>query len=334
MSTTSTTAATAISNPISEEEAVRFFLERDRFFIYTHQLPDGDTLGSGTALTLGLRKLGKTAYAFNRSGVPDKLAFLCGEDVFWPSDKALPGGFVPVSVDIASSKMLAEEDRQTFALSIDHHEICTVPCERLYRKADYPAAGEIVYELLIALGVPPTDKPSAMALYAAICSDSGGFRYEATRPSTLRVAADLLETGIDFADICRRLFEQKSPARVELEACAYSRLERFYGGAFAWIWLTKEDFESARATDTDGDGLNDIPRQLAGVEISAVIRPRGNGYSCSFRSNGKADVASLAESLGGGGHLRASGFTRDPSTLDEMKKTVLEAVGAALEDLE
>lgn len=325
--------ATATRQPISEQEAVRFFAERDRFFIYTHQLPDGDTLGSGTALTLGLRKLGKTAYAFNRSGVPAKLAFLCGEDVFWPSDKALPDGFVPVSVDIASSKMLAEEDQQTFALSIDHHAVCTVPCEKLYLKADYPAAGEIVYELLCVLGVPPTDIPSAKALYAAISSDSGGFRYEATRPSTLRAAANLLETGIDFADISRRLFEQKTPERVALEACAYSRLERFYGGAFAWIWLTKEDFESARATDTDGDGLNDIPRQLAGVEISAVIRPRGNGYSCSFRSNGKVDVATLAQSLGGGGHLRASGFTLDPSTLDEMKKTVLEAVGTVLEVL-
>ncbi|MBO4366387.1 MAG: DHH family phosphoesterase [Clostridia bacterium] len=325
---------TTTAHPISEEEAVRFFLERDRFFVYTHQSPDGDTLGSAAALVLGLRQLGKTAYAWNRDGVPDKLSFLNAGDPFWPNGKPLPDGFVPVSVDVASQKMLAEEDRQTFALSIDHHTVCTVMCERLYRKETYPAAGEIVYELLNALHVRigSEERDIAAALYAAISSDSGGFRYESTRPSTLRMAAALLETGIDCAQINRKLFECKPLSRVRLEGIAYTKVERFEDGKFAWVCLTKADFEAADATDEDADGLNDIPRQLAGVEISAVLRPKGNGYKCSFRSNGKADVAALALSLGGGGHKRASSFSRDPFTLAEMKALVLDAVRKCLRE--
>ena len=318
---------------ISDREAVRFFAERDSFLVYTHNSPDADTLGSAAALVLGLRQLGKTAYAWNREGIPTNLRFLNEGTPFIESLSSLPSSFSPtlVSVDVASKKMLSEEDRHVFALSVDHHAVCSVECENLWLKDDYPAVGQMIYELLTGLGVH-IDQPIASALYAAVSSDSGGFRYESTKPSTMLVAADLMRTGIDCAKINRSLFDCKSMARIRLESAAGLKVELHFGNKFALVCLTEEDLKQSGAAEEDTVGLNDIPRRISGVEFSAVIRPKDGAAKCSFRSNGITDVASLAMSLGGGGHKRASSFVRPGMSVEEMRELVLQAAETCLKE--
>ena len=138
---------------ISESEAAAFFRERDRFLIFTHNSADADTVGSARALVLALRKLGKQADAFNREGVPARLSFLRPEEVFLPELPPLEGRTL-VSVDVASPRLLSEpESAFVFALSIDHHMVNSMQCERLCLRDDFPAAGELVFLLLKELGV-------------------------------------------------------------------------------------------------------------------------------------------------------------------------------------
>ena len=307
---------------INVSQAAAFFRERDRFLIFTHNSPDADTIGSACALVRALRKLGKQADAFNREGVPARLAFLRPESVFLTELPALEGRTL-VSVDVASARMLSEPEASfTFALSIDHHEISTLPCERKYLEDQFPAAGEMVYVLLKELGIS-FDVEIATALYAAISSDSGGFRYASTRPDTLRHAAELMETGIDFAKINRLLFETKQPAEVAIERLGYEKLELHFDGRFALVAVTQEDLSATSASDQDCEALKHLPRQIAGVQASAVIRPKGTEIRCSLRSNEEINVAALAAEFGGGGHFHASGFSVYGGTVEEVKQALL-----------
>lgn len=310
---------------INEAEAAAFFRERDRFLIFTHNSPDADTIGSACALVRALRRLGKQADAFNRDGVPARLAFLQPETVFLPELPPLEGRTL-VSVDVASPRVLSEPEASfTFALSIDHHEISTVRCDALWIREDFPAAGELIYLLVKKLGVP-FDTEIATALYAAISSDSGGFRYSSTRPDTLRAAADLMETGIDFARINRLLFDSKTPTEIAIERLGYEKLELHGENRLALIAVTQEELCRVGASEQDCEPLKQLPRQIAGVQLSAVIRPKGTEVKCSLRSNEEIDVAKLAAEFGGGGHFHAASFSVTGGTVEGVKQTLLDKI--------
>ncbi len=318
-----------MSNKITKQEAVAFLTERDNFLIFTHNSADADTVGSAIALVIALRTLGKKAVAFNREGIPARLAFLKPEDYF-VSDLPDTAEHTLVSVDVASPKMLSmPESAYTFALSIDHHEINTIGCERLFVCEDYIAAGEIIHEIIGALGVELTQE-TALPLYAAICSDSGGFRYQATRPETMRTAASLMETGIDHARINRLLFESKTPVEIAVERLGYQKLSMHFDNRFAMVAVTAEELRSVGASDSDTEVLNQIPRQIAGVQASAVIRPKGDIIKCSLRSNEDINVAALAQTWNGGGHFHAAGFSMKNVTTEQMQKLLLDKIGDLL----
>lgn len=296
-------------NNICYKEAAAFLTERNGFVVFTHGNPDGDTIGSAVALVRCLRLLGKNAVAVCADPIPRKLMPLVKDGIFADS---LPENIeTPIAVDVASAAMLGGFEKLCdsieFELAIDHHKVSTLPCKRRLLKADYIANGEIIYELMPYLGVTP-DKEIAEALYTAICSDSGGFRYSNTRPETYEYAGALLRTGIDFAEINRRLFEQKTATQTALEKAAYGSLQLHFDGKLAVVAISKEQALEIGAADSDFDVINQIPRQILGVEVSAVIRHRGDGVKVSLRSNEYFDVAELAKSYGGGGHTHAAGY--------------------------
>lgn len=295
---------------ISVKQAAAFLNECDGCLIYTHASPDGDTIGSSVALALGLRKLGKDASVFSVDGIPEKLSFIPNEGLFVTSEPE--NGVTRISVDVAGPMMLGRAQNKLFSLSIDHHKVNTIDCERLLVMSDRISCGEIIYLVLQELGVE-LDYDIATALYAAISSDSGGFRYEATKPETHVIAAKCLETGIDFAEINRRLFESKTLSQVALIKTAYKNLELLRDGKFAIVAITPEEVIECGASETDFDCINSIPREIAGVLASAVIRKKPDGIKVSLRSNADIDVAELARTQNGGGHYHAAGFTLDGS---------------------
>lgn len=312
---------------ISYSEAAAFLAERDGFAVFTHTNPDGDTLGSAAALVRALRGLGKRAVAVCSEKIPDKLSFLAKDGVF--SENPPVDMETSVSVDVASRSMLNGLDRLgddfKLDLAIDHHKVNTTPCERLLVKPNYIANGEIIYELMKVLGVS-LDRDTAEALYTAVCSDSGGFKYANTRPETYEYAADFLRAGIDFAAINRKLFDEKSPSQVALEKEAYNALSLYCGGLFALVAIDAERIKRCGAEEADFDSVNQIPRQIKGVEVSAVIRPKNGKTKVSLRSNVYYDVSELAKRFGGGGHLHAAGY--------EFKGTVTEAAEALIKEMD
>lgn len=297
---------------ISINQAAAFLKGCDGYLIYTHASPDGDTIGSAVALALMLRKMGKKANIFSVDGIPNKLSFMPTDGLFIEKEPEDVSGYTLVSVDVAGPKMLGSAKNTSFALSIDHHKVNTVDCERLLVMSDRIACGEIIYLLLQEMGIE-LDYDIATALYTAISSDSGGFRYDATKPETHIIAAKCLETGIDFADINRRLFESKTLSQVALTKVAYKNLELLRGGRFAIVAITPEEVAECGASEMDFDCINSIPREIAGVLASAVIRQKAGGIKVSMRSNADIDVAELAKQFGGGGHYHAAGFSYNGS---------------------
>ena len=291
--------------PINVKEAAAFLMGCDGCLIYTHASPDGDTLGSASALALILRSLGKEAFVYSPDGIPKKLKFLPTDGLFVKNELA---GLIPISVDVASTKLLGNAKNTRFELSIDHHKVNTVDCERLLCMADRIACGEIIYMIATELEAKLT-KDVALCIYTAISSDSGGFRYEATKPETHIIAAKCIETGIDFADVNRRLFESKTVEQVALIRTAYKNLELLRNGSFAIVALRPEEVEKCGADENDFDCINPIPREIAGVRASAVIRKKGDIIKVSLRSNDDTDVAEMAANFGGGGHIHAAGFS-------------------------
>lgn len=297
---------------ISIDQAAAFLKGCDGYLIYTHASPDGDTIGSATALTLILRKMGKTAHAYSVDGIPSKLSFMPTDGVFIEEEPNDICNYTPVSVDVAGPVTLGRARNKTFALSVDHHKVNTVDCEKLFVMSDRIACGEIIFLLMDALSVT-IDKDIANALYGAICSDSGGFRYESTKPETHIMAARCLETGIDFAEINRMLFESKTPSQVALTKTAYKNLELLRDNKFALVAIRPEEVAECGASETDFDCINSIPREIAGVLASAVIRQKRDGVKVSMRSNADIDVSELCKAYGGGGHYHAAGFTHNGS---------------------
>ncbi|OGO88167.1 MAG: hypothetical protein A2Y15_00365 [Clostridiales bacterium GWF2_36_10] len=310
---------------ITLHETAEFLKGKDNFLILSHSSPDADTIGSAVALVVGLRSLGRNAVAICDEKMPKKLAFLDTESCFVDTE---PMGIQTyISVDTASAIMLGGlMDKYTvnrrFDLSIDHHMVNSIPCERRLLLSNYSSCGEIIFELLKELDVQ-INQFTALPLYGAMSSDSGGFRYSSTRPDTLRIAAELMETGIDFAKINRLLFDSKTPTQIEIERIAYNSIEMFYGGKLAVVTITNDDLAKLNSDERDIDSVNQIPRQIDGVEVSAVIRPKGDKVKVSLRSNEYFNVAQFAsENFGGGGHHHAAGCSFDKD-IKEVKKIII-----------
>ncbi len=305
-----------------------FLLSHNDYILFTHASADADTLGSAFALQYALRKCGKDAVVYNSEPIPEKLAFLLFDGASLVN--TIPeGSRTLVSIDIASFAMLKGTDEEyvknlVFDYSIDHHDVNTVRASNLLCFASYPATGEIIAETVKAMGLE-YDTSLAVWLYAAISSDSGCFKFSSTRPETYRIAADLIATGIDFAKINRRLFECKSEGQILLEKDAYEHLELYYGGKVAIVCVSDAILADERVCDSDADAINQIPRQVKGVEVSAVIRRRGDEIKVSLRSNDYYDVASLAKSFGGGGHIHASAC-RFRTDVADAKQKILDAL--------
>lgn len=305
---------------ISINKAAAFLKGCDGYLIYTHASPDGDTVGSAVALALILRKMGKKANIFSVDGIPNKLSFMPTDGLFIENEPDDLTAYTLVSVDVAGPRMLGSAKNNTFSLSIDHHKVNTIDCEKLLVMSDRIACGEIIFLLMDELKID-IDADIASSLYGAISSDSGGFRYDSTKPETHVMAARCLETGIDFAEINRMLFECKTKSQVNLIKAAYNNLELIRDGKFALVAICPEEVAKCGATEMDFDCINSIPREIGGVLASAVIRQKADGVKVSMRSNVNIDVAELAKSFGGGGHYHAAGFTYSGS-FDEAVEIV------------
>ena len=169
---------------------------------------------------------------------------------------------------------------------------------------------------------------AASCLYAAISSDTGCFRFANTTPDTLRITAELLEMGVDGADINHRLFESKSREQIVAEGAAAERLSVYADGRVATVTFPYSLKSELSLSEEHLDTLIEIPRSLAGVEVAVAIRqPEYRGFfRVSMRSSCDFDVSAVCALFGGGGHTRAAGCGIEAYDIWDAEKKVLDAI--------
>lgn len=295
--------------------------------ILPHQNADGDALGAAVALGLGLTSKGMSVDILLEEPIPKMLSFLPG---LWLV-KDSPAASYDVALNIDNGDLNRLGVRQPIywgaacRLSIDHHATNSVQADVSHVDTTAAATGEIVRDLLSLLDIPLT-RDIATCLYTAILTDTGGFRFTNTTPRTHQIAAELMAFGVDCGDVAKRVFDTVSMAKLKLMKQAMNHMALYENGQLAVSFLRPEDIRDAGGTQDDFEGMVNIGRNLEGVEVSLFIREETPGFlKGSLRSNECVDVSQIAQTVGGGGHMRASGFATE-GTLEEVIKTLSERI--------
>lgn len=308
------------------------------FLIVGHINPEGDSLGSSLALSLGLRKLGKKDICvLSKDPVPETLRFL-------PSSKIVrlkpPAGEFDVVFIVDCNEVRRtgfEGFRAKKTAVIDHHVLPAGAATSEFYKSlsaslidpGAAAAGLLVYRVLTALKVP-IDKNIATLLYTAILTDTGGFRYSNASSESLKTAAHLVEAGAKPWEISKEVYESIPYKSMKLLGLSLATLERKDG--IAWINATKHMFDKTGTTSEDSEDFVDFPRKIKDTEVSVFFRQDGDHtYKLSLRSKGRVDVQKIAKGFGGGGHVAAAGCKID-GTLKEVQDKVFRAVRKAIKE--
>jgi phosphoesterase RecJ-like protein len=223
-------------------------------------------------------------------------------------------------------------DRGVPVLCVDHHVSGgDLPPGPRYVDPGAAATGELVWELAQANGWPLT-REAARALYVAILTDTGGFRFSNTHPRTLRIAAELLETGIDPERIYLDVYANAPEGRVRLLAEALDTLVVEPEAGLAWLTVPPGALDRHGVSADDLDGVIEHARSIAGVRLALLFREIAGGrIKVSLRSVGEVDVASFARRYGGGGHTKAAGVSFE-GALGEVQDTLLAEARAWLLD--
>ena len=292
---------------MTRAETAAWLLGHDNYLIITHRRPDGDAIGSAAALCRGLRSLGKQAELFPNPQFPEKFLSLTHP----LTGKGAPEGKTVITVDTATRGMLpynAQHLADKIAFAIDHHSSHTPYADRSFVDGSAAACGEIIFRLLEDLGVKP-DKAMADALYIAVSTDTGCFRFGNTAPHTLRTAAACLEAGANAENWNRILFLTRSAARLRVEAHITQTAEFFLEGKICLCMLPNSVLKACGAKEDDLDEISAFPRSIQGVEVGIMLRESLDGAKISLRTYKPWDASAICALLGGGGHTAAAGAT-------------------------
>jgi bifunctional oligoribonuclease and PAP phosphatase NrnA len=292
----------------------------DRFILTTHENPDGDALGSLLAVNHILGALGKDSVMFlaaKEFPLPVEYRFLPLEEVFHepPVDIAER---VVIFLDCGNIDRMPVDflrDQGSKVLNIDHHHDNTLFGTINLVDMEASCTAEIIYDLAGLLGVDLTPD-MASALYVGLVTDTGKFMYQNVDARSHRMAAALIEAGVDPHDIYRRLYEHVPIEKLKLVARALDGIQVYDEGALAVTYISKEDYESSGASEVLTEGIIDHLRGIEGTSVAAVVRDQAESgraaRKVSLRStDGHVDVSEIAREQGGGGHQRAAGFGTD-----------------------
>ncbi len=311
--------------------------EDARFALATHEHPDGDALGSLVAMQELLRRLGK-----------DSVMYVSPGDLPLPTEYSvfpLDGAIHEPPADIAERTVVFLDcgniDRNSAAvlrdgahlLNIDHHHDNTRFGTLNHVVPDASCTAEIVWDLMHGLALAPS-LVAAEAMYIGLITDTGRFMYENTGPRAHLMAAELIEGGVDVADVYRRLYEEMPVEKLVLMALALGQIQRFDGGELTLAALSADDFARADAEEHYSEGIVDQLRAVHGTKVAVFVREltgerRGQRKVSLRATDDDVDVSTIARAQGGGGHRRAAGFSTTLE-LDELIAFLRPAVAAQL----
>lgn len=309
------------------EEIAALLLAQDKMVLCPHVSPDGDALGSTLALKMALEKAGKKITVMVDDDVPQAFGFLPQIDCF-----VKPAGGEVVEADLlvvldASSLdrigKVAQAVKAKAVANIDHHISNTQFADYLYLNTEAAATAEILCNLVEKLGITP-DKDLATCLYTGIYTDCGSFRYANTTPGTMRAAAKLLEYGARPNEISDAL-GTNTRANIEMLGKVLQTLAFYSEGKISTLEINSDLYDK----DVNTDNFISFARYIEGVDVAVLFKAVEPAVTRVSMRSQDTDVAAIALSFGGGGHVRAAGCTVE-LPLEQAKAKVLEAIGKAL----
>ena len=300
-------------------ETAQWLAARDRFVILTHRRPDGDTIGSAAALCLGLRQLGKTAHVLVNAEVTPKYAPLL-EGI--TKVEAWAGDTV-IAVDVAAFSMLPDPFKKyMISLRIDHHENRETFSDNELVDPAAAACGDVIYDILQAMQVT-LDTPIANALYTAVSTDTGCFRFANTTSHTLAVASACAAVSKDIFSINQAIFDTNSLARLRVQGYLVANARFLQDGKAVVCALPRSVEQELGATEDDLENISGFPRSIEGVKLAVTLREEPNGrIKISARAVPGCDAAALCAKFGGGGHKGAAGASIDCTMAEAVEKII------------
>lgn len=312
------------------------------FVITSHINPDGDAIGSETALALFMKDLGKTVYVINESQTPDNLLFLSEEifpvvvyeaerhsalirtaDCIIVVDTNAPNRFASLADDVRANTGVT--------ICIDHHLEPESFADLYIIDMDSPATCELLYTIFLAINEATITPPIARALYVGIMTDTGSFRFPKTDAETHLITADLLIRGANPSQIYHAVYDSGPVNKLRLLSRALNSIRTIENDSIAWMIIRQDDFYETTTVEADTDNLINYTLAIGGVKIGLMFTELGNCVKASFRSKGNIWINHLAKEFGGNGHKHAAGARITGHSLDDVVSHVTDRARAYIQ---
>ncbi len=334
-----------VNNKLDFSSFIHQVSGHESFIITTHVNPDGDALGSEIGLAEWLLSIGKQVRIINHSPTPYNYLFLDHER---PTIEQFDEAKHTESIRQAEMIMVLDvnDPERTRSLGpfvtsgklpvivIDHHLNPKEFASQYYIDTEACSTGELIMRLIDAakpvLGGTISSK-GATALYVAIMTDTGSFRFPRTTATVMRMCADLIELGADPVATYNEVYNTSPAGRLLLIRDALNSLEYHYDGLMAFQHISQANLRAADAMEEDVDGLVQMPFQVKGIVMSVFLLELKEGWKVSTRSKNDVSAARFAQSFGGNGHFHAAGArVHGPRTYEEMHNAIVENAGKIL----
>ena len=319
-------------NNATFSEIGKAIADHNSFAVVSHVRPDGDAIGSVLALGHALEQLGKSVRYLNNDGCPKSLEFLPGsEKVEISGEVGVLDVEVAITLDTAAHVRIGEGSLEAIKnakllINIDHHISNPGYGDLSYVDPNSPATGQIIYELLISLGLP-VSRISRDSIYVAVSTDTGSFQYPGTTQRTYEMAADLVGRGLNVGKINQLIYDNQPYRRVELMRALLNTLDRSDDGLIVWWDLPMATKNELELMDDDSEGLIDFIRSVHGVVVAVFFEDLDGGkVRVSMRSkDARVNASEICGVFGGGGHALAAGI-RMPGPLEDAREKVLAVI--------
>ncbi|MCR5260231.1 MAG: bifunctional oligoribonuclease/PAP phosphatase NrnA [Candidatus Gastranaerophilales bacterium] len=314
----------------SETEIINIIKNAQNILVAPHVNPDGDCIGSAIAMKLLLKKeFGKEAVLFIQSKVPEVYKFLAETDSFKTAEELQNQTFdLVIAVDCAAYDRLTTAipffEKAEKTIVFDHHKTNPAYAKFNYILPDLSSTGEVLFNFMQKTGLS-FDKDIADALYVAILTDTGGFKFDNTTTNTFLAVAELLKYGINPSELYKKCYESKPVEMVKLSALAVNNAKFLYDNKVVYTIITLDDMKKTKALNEHTDGIVELLRQINTVDLAFLIKETEDGCAkVSFRSK-TFDVTKIASKFDGGGHTKAAGCTIRKNYTVALNK-ILEAI--------
>jgi len=306
-----------------------------RILLSTHENPDGDGLGSATAVYHYLTKIGKDCRLIIISDLPKEYQFLNLDNIIETYDSNHHDDWISqadlaIIFDVGDFNRLRQVGEKISANSIkainfDHHpDLKDKRFSENYIQITAAATGEMVYDFLKSVNVN-LSLAMANGIYTAVMTDTGSFCYSNTNQKCHQIAIECLDVGVNTSQIYQTVYENRTAGQVKLLAGIINNLNFSDNHELAWFSISQKMMKNANARNKDIDGFSDFVRSIQGVEVALMVFENTNG-TCriNFRSKGKYIINTIAKSLGGGGHKFAAGAMKNGNLEDVLNDVLTE----------